>query len=91
MGSAVVIALYVLLICRIIMRAEKSAEAFTRIYGYCIACCLFMHFFINIGMTIGLMPVIGIPLPFLSYGGSSLLCFTIMLFIFIALDMRQKR
>lgn len=91
LGASAVIILYVLLIGRIIVRAEKSTEAFTRIYGYCVACCLFMHFFINIGMTIGLMPVIGIPLPLVSYGGSSLWCFTIMLFIFIALDMRQKR
>jgi len=91
LGSTAVIALYVLLICRIISRAEKSTDSFTRIYGYCIACCFFMHFFINIGMTIGIMPVIGIPLPFLSYGGSSLLCFTLMLSVFISLDARYKR
>lgn len=91
LGSATVVLLYLCLICRLVYRAEKSNDSFTRIYGYCAACCFFMHFFINIGMTIGLMPVIGIPLPFMSYGGSSMWCFTIMLFIFIALDIRQKR
>ena len=91
MGSAFVIMLYVFLIWRIIRNAERSREAFTRIYGYCVACCIFMHLFINIGMTIGIMPVIGIPLPFVSYGGSSLWAFTIMLFIFIALDRNEKK
>jgi rod shape determining protein RodA len=90
-GSAGVILLYVFLICRIIRNAERSREAFTRIYGYCVACCIFMHLFINIGMTIGLMPVIGIPLPFVSYGGSSLWGFTALLFIFIALDRNEKK
>lgn len=90
-GSAFVILLYVFLISRIISNAERSREAFTRIYGYCVACCIFMHLFINIGMTIGIMPVIGIPLPFVSYGGSSLWAFTIMLFIFIALDRNEKK
>ena len=91
MGSLIVILLYVFLIWRIISDAERSREAFTRIYGYCVACCIFMHLFINIGMTIGLMPVIGIPLPFISYGGSSLWGFTAMLFIFIALDRNEKK
>ena len=91
MGSAFVILLYVFLIWRIIKNAERSREAFTRIYGYCVACCIFMHLFINIGMTIGLMPVIGIPLPFVSYGGSSLWGFTALLFIFIALDRNEKK
>ena len=90
-GSAGVILLYVFLICRIIRNAERSRESFTRIYGYCVACCIFMHLFINIGMTIGLMPVIGIPLPFVSYGGSSLWGFTALLFIFIALDRNEKK
>lgn len=90
-GCAVVILLYVFLIWRIIDDAEKSREAFTRIYGYCVACCIFMHLLINIGMTIGLMPVIGIPLPLLSYGGSSLWAFTILLFIFIALNREEKK
>ena len=91
LGSAFVILLYVFLISRIISNAERSREAFTRIYGYCVACCIFMHLFINIGMTIGIMPVIGIPLPFVSFGGSSLWAFTIMLFIFIALDRNEKK
>ena len=91
MGCAVVILMYIFLIWRIIHDAENSREGFTRIYGYCVACCIFMHLFINIGMTIGLMPVIGIPLPFLSYGGSSMWGFTAMLFIFIALYRNEKK
>ena len=90
-GCAAVIMLYVFLMMRIIKDAERSREAFTRIYGYCVACCIFMHLFINIGMTIGLMPVIGIPLPFISYGGSSLWGFTALLFIFIALDGNERK
>ncbi len=90
-GCFVVISLFVFLMYRILLAAERSRSAFTRIYGYCVCSCLFMHLFINIGMTIGLMPVIGIPLPFISYGGSSLWAFTILLFIFIALDRQEKR
>lgn len=90
-GTSGVILLYVFLIWRIISDAERSREGFTRIYGYCVACCIFMHLFINIGMTIGLMPVIGIPLPFISYGGSSIWAFTAMLFIFIALDRNERK
>lgn len=90
-GCLIVLVLYGLLISRIVHDAEQSREAFTRIYGYCVASCLFMHLFINIGMTIGLMPVIGIPLPFLSYGGSSLWAFTLLLFIFIALNRQEKK
>ena len=91
LGCAAVIALYVMLIWQIMKDAEHSRETFTRIYGYCLASCLFMHLFINIGMTIGIMPVIGIPLPFMSYGGSSLWAFTIMLAIFISLDHQEKK
>jgi len=91
LGCLAVIALYVLLIWRIMNDAERSREPFTRIYGFCLAACLFMHLFINIGMTIGLMPVIGIPLPLLSYGGSSLWAFSVMLFIFIALNRQEKK
>ncbi|MBQ9451349.1 MAG: rod shape-determining protein RodA [Bacteroidales bacterium] len=90
-GCLAVILLYVFMIWRIITDADKSREAFTRIYGYCLAACLFMHLFINIGMTIGLMPVIGIPLPLLSYGGSSLWAFSVMIFVFIALDRQEKK
>ncbi len=91
LGCLAVIALYVFLIWRIVTDAEKCRESFTRIYGYCLASCLFMHLFINIGMTIGLMPVIGIPLPLLSYGGSSLWAFSVMIFIFIALYRQEKK
>lgn len=90
-GATLTILLYVFMIWRIIKNAEHSRESFTRIYGYCVACCIFMHLFINIGMTVGLMPVIGIPLPFVSYGGSSLWAFTAMLFIFIALDRNERK
>ena len=91
LGCLVVIGLYIMLIWRIISDAERSREHFTRVYGYCVACCLFMHLFINIGMTIGLMPVIGIPLPLMSYGGSSLWAFTILIFIFVVLDHQEKK
>ena len=90
-GCLLVVVLYCLLIGWIIQDADKSRESFTRIYGYCLASCLFMHLFINIGMTIGLMPVIGIPLPLLSYGGSSLWTSTAMLFIFIALNRQENK
>ena len=89
-GCAAVILLFVFLIGRILRDAEGCREQFTRVYGYCLAGCFFMHMMINIGMTIGLMPVIGIPLPFISYGGSSMLSFTVMLFVFLAL-LRQER
>ena len=90
-GSAFTILLFAFMIWRIIQNAERSRESFTRIYGYCVASCIFMHLFINIGMTIGIMPVIGIPLPFVSYGGSSLWAFTVLLFIFIALVRHERR
>ncbi len=85
-GTFVVVLLYLLLCIRIILLAERQRSEFSRIYGYGVASILFFHFFVNIGMTIGLMPVIGIPLPFFSYGGSSLWAFTILLFIFIKQD-----
>lgn len=85
-GSFVVILLYVGLLVRIIKVAERQRLAFSRIYGYSIASILFVHVAVNIGMTIGLVPVVGIPLPFLSYGGSSLLAFTVMLAIFLKQD-----
>ena len=91
-GSVIVIGVYLFLIIRLIILSERQKDRFARIYGYCVACCFFMHVFINIGMTMGLVPVIGIPLPLLSYGGSSLWSFTVLLFIFIKLDMeRWKR
>jgi len=85
-GATVVIILFLALIIRIVLMAERQRSDFSRIYGYGVASILFFHFFVNIGMTIGLMPVIGIPLPFFSYGGSSLWAFTILLFIFIKQD-----
>lgn len=85
-GTTVVIILELFLIIRIIFMAERQRSPFSRIYGYGVASVLFFHVAVNIGMTIGLMPVIGIPLPFFSYGGSSLWSFTILLFIFIKLD-----
>lgn len=85
-GCFVVIGLYLFLLLRIITIAERQRSSFPRIYGYGVASILFFHFFINIGMTIGLIPVIGIPLPFLSYGGSSLWSFTILLFILLKFD-----
>ena len=91
MGSVLVVGIYLLLISRLIILSERQKDRFARIYGYCVACCFFMHFFINIGMTMGLVPVIGIPLPLLSYGGSSLWSFTTLLFIFIKLDMERWR
>ena len=90
-GCFILISLFVFLIGNILKLAESSREPFNRIYGYCIASCLFMHMLINIGMTIKLMPVIGIPLPFISYGGTSLLSFSVMLFIFLALIKQEKR
>ncbi len=90
-GSFIVVALYLFMMVRIINLAEKQRDNFTRLYGYCLASVIFFHFFINLGMTIGIMPVIGIPLPFLSYGGSSLWAFTIFLFIFIRLDLERWR
>ena len=86
LGTAVVVILFLALFVRIIFVAERQRSSFSRIYGYCVASILFIHFLINIGMVIGITPVIGIPLPFISYGGSSLWSFTILLFIFIKLD-----
>lgn len=85
-GTLITVALFVALMLRIIWLAEQQRSPFTRIYGYCVASIFFFHFMVNIAMTIGLAPVIGIPLPMISYGGSSLWGFTIMLFIFLKLD-----
>jgi len=86
LGSFFFMALFVGLLLRVLFLAERQRSNFSRIYGYSVATILFMHLVINIGMTIGLLPVIGIPLPFISYGGSSLIGFTILLFIFLNLD-----
>lgn len=90
-GSVFVLLLFSALILRLIFLAERQKNTFGRVYGYCVACILFFHMAINIGMVIGLTPVIGIPLPFFSYGGSSLWGFTILLFIFLRIDMARKR
>ncbi|MFM8742691.1 MAG: rod shape-determining protein RodA, partial [Cytophagales bacterium] len=86
LGSLVVIGLFVMLLLRVTFLAERQKNRFARAYGYSVACILFFHFTINIAMTIGLFPVVGIPLPFFSYGGSSLWGFTILLFILLKLD-----
>lgn len=86
LGSLVVIGLFVALLLRVTFIAERQKNRFARAYGYSVACILFFHFAINIAMTIGLFPVVGIPLPFFSYGGSSLWGFTILLFILLKLD-----
>ena len=91
LGSLGLLAVFFTLIARILVTAERQKEANIRIYGYCVAAILFMHVLINIGMTIGLMPVIGIPLPFISYGGSSLLTFTLLLFMYVRLDLERWR
>jgi rod shape determining protein RodA len=85
-GSVVVIVLYLSLLLRLVFLAERQRSSFSRIYGYGVISVFLMHFFINIGMSVGIVPVIGIPLPFFSYGGSSLWGFTILLFIFLRLD-----
>lgn len=90
-GCLFILAVYIFLILRILNDAERCRETFSRIYGYCVASILFMHVFINVGMTIGLMPVIGIPLPLMSYGGSSMLSFTLMIFIFLALYRQENK
>ena len=89
-GCAAVLLLFGLLIARLIALAEKQPNAFARIYGYGVASILLFHVIVNVGMTIGLVPVIGIPLPFISYGGSSMWSFTILVFIFLRLDASRK-
>lgn len=86
MGTFFVVILFLNLFIRLVILAERQRSGFSRIYGYSVAAILFFHFLVNIGMTIGIMPVIGIPLPFFSYGGSSLWSFTILMFVFIRLD-----
>ena len=90
-GSFLTILLFTLLISRISIRADKQINHFRRIYSYCFASLLFIHFFINIGMSIGLVPSVGIPLPYISYGGSSLLIFSVMFFIYLNFDSSRLR
>lgn len=91
LGSFVVILLYVTLLIRIVTIAERQKNRFARIYGYCVASILFAHFAFNLSMTIGLFPTIGVPLPYMSYGGSSLWAFTILLFVLLKLDSHRNQ
>lgn len=88
-GSLVIIGLFMGLLMRLMYLAERQRSKYSRIYGYCVVSILFFHFLINVGMAIGVAPVIGIPLPFISYGGSSLLAFTVLLFVFLRLDSQR--
>ena len=90
-GSFIFIILFITLLLRLILIAERQKWQFARVYGYGVACILFIHFVINVGMTIGLFPVIGIPLPFFSYGGSSLFSFTILLFLLLKFDLHRSQ
>ena len=90
-GSAIVLGLLCALILRLMKMGERSQEPFCRIYNYCVASILLFHAMVNVGMTIGLIPVMGIPLPFISYGGSSLVAFTILVFIAIRLDATPRK
>jgi rod shape determining protein RodA len=85
-GSLIVIFLFIALILRILHLAERQKTKFSRVYGYCVAAILFIHFFINTAMVLGLFPTVGVPLPMFSYGGSGLLAFTILIFIFVKMD-----
>ena len=89
LGSFSLISLYTLLISRIVYRAEKQNSTFRRVYSYAFASMLFIHFFINIGMTLGLVPTVGIPLPYISYGGSNLMALSLMLFIYLNFDSQR--
>ena len=91
LGSLLLITLFLVLTLRCISIAERQKRAFARIYGYCVASILFFHFAINLAMTMGLFPIVGIPLPFISYGGSSLWSFTIMLFVLLKIDMHRMQ
>jgi rod shape determining protein RodA len=90
LGSFVLIGLYSFLLLKMIVIAERQRSIFTRVYAYCVASILFYHFMINVGMAIGVAPVIGIPLPFFSYGGSSMMSFSVLIFILLKLDSERK-
>ena len=85
-GALLVVFLFIFLIIRILILAERQKNQFSRVYGYSVAAIIFFHFLVNVGMVTGLLPTVGIPLPFFSYGGSGLWGFTILLFIFVRLD-----
>jgi len=88
-GSILVLILYLIIIIRLVILSERQQDRLNRVYGYCVASYFFTHVVVNIGMTIGIMPVVGIPLPFISYGGSSFITFTVMLFIFLRMDLER--
>ena len=90
LGGLLFIIVYIATLIRIVMLAERQRSKFTRIFGYCVASILFFHFMINIGMVTGLAPVIGIPLPFFSKGGSAVLTFSLLIFILLRLDAERK-
>lgn len=90
-GSASVLLLFLILILRLVVLSERQHSTFGRVYGYSVVSIFLFHVFINVGMVLGLTPVIGIPLPFFSYGGSSLWGFTLLLFIFLRIDAGRKR
>jgi rod shape determining protein RodA len=91
LGTSAVIILFVILLVRIVLIAERQKETFARVYGYSVASIIFIHFLVNVGMTIGLFPVVGIPLPLFSYGGSSLWAFTILIFILLKIDAHRMQ
>jgi len=90
-GTTTVVLLFTFMLLRLVYLAERQKNSFSRMYGYGVISILFIHYFINIGMVIGILPTIGIPLPFFSYGGSGLLFFTILLFIFLKLDSNRLK
>lgn len=90
-GSSILVVIYVVLLVHLVNMAERQRSTFSRFYGYSVASILFVHLFVNVGMVLGLVPVIGIPLPFFSYGGSSMLAFTMLLFVFIRLDATKNQ
>ena len=90
LGSTVLLGLYLFVLFRIFIIAERQRSVFFRVYAYCVGMVIFYHFAINIGMNIGFAPVIGIPLPFMSYGGSSMMAFSIMVFVLLKLDSQRR-
>ena len=90
MGSLLLVFLFTALLIRLIVIAERQRSRFARVYAYSVAMIIFYHFAINIGMNVGLLPVIGIPLPFFSYGGSAMMAFSVMFFILLKLDSQRK-
>ena len=90
MGSLLLVTLFTILLIRLVVIAERQKSRFARVYAYAVMMIIFYHFAINVGMNIGIIPVIGIPLPFFSYGGSSMMSFLMMMFILLKLDSQRK-